>query len=114
MDERDLGIGDLPRTAFAAQLAYRLSNRKHRTGMTGMAMREQAAVRIDRQFAAKLDASVFDEAAAFALGAEAEVFELDDDDRREAIVKLGDVDIFRRQSRHRKGARARLFGRRGS
>ena len=67
-------------------------------------MREQAAVRIDRQFAAELDASAFDEAAAFALGAKAEVFELDDHDRREAVVKLGDVDVFGRQSRHRVGA----------
>src|ERR1700691_4546301 len=81
--------------------------------MTGRAMREQAAVRVDRQFAAELNTAAFDEAAAFALGAEAKVFELDDDDRREAIVKLGDVYIFRRQSRHRKGALARLLGRRG-
>ena len=81
--------------------------------MTGMAMREQAAVRIDRQFAAKLNASALDEAPALALGAKAEVFELDDDDRSKAIVKLGHVDVFGSESRHREGARAGLLRGRG-
>ena len=72
-----------------------------------MAMRQQSAMRVDRQFAAQLDAPAFDKAPAFALRTKAQVLELDDHDRRETIVKFRDVDVLRRQSGHRKGALAR-------
>ncbi len=88
-----LGVFDLARAAFAAQLAYRLGDREHRTGMARMAMREQTAVGVDREFAAEFDAAALDEAPAFALGAEAEVLEFNNNDRGEAVVKFGDVDI---------------------
>jgi hypothetical protein len=54
--------------------------------MSGMAMREEAAVRIDREFAAKLDATAFDKTPTFALGAKAQIFEFDYHHRREAVV----------------------------
>src|SRR6266851_811030 len=78
--------------------------------MAWMTMREQATVCIDRKFTAEFDASAFDEAAALSLGTEAKVLELDYHDRREAIIKLGDVDIARPNSRHRVGAFACFFG----
>src|ERR1700675_324404 len=89
MHQRNLRVLDLPRTAFAAQLLHRLGDRIQRPGLTGMAMRQQAAVRIDREFAAQLDATAFNEASALALRTKAKVFELDDDYRREAIVEFG-------------------------
>ena len=74
-----------------------------------MAMREQAAVSVDRQFAAKLDTSALDETPAFALGAKAEVLELDDHDRGKTVVELGDIDILGLQPRHIIGARPATF-----
>src|SRR5229473_3086447 len=110
VDQSHLRVLDLARAAFAAQLTHRLGDRKERTGMAWMTMREQATVCIDRKFTAEFDASAFDEAAALSLGTEAEILELDYHDRGEAIVKLGDVDIVRPNSRHRVGAFARFFG----
>src|ERR1700719_62437 len=78
-----------------------------------MAMRQQAAVRIDRQLTAKLDTPALDEAPALALGAKPEVFQLDNHDWREAIVKLRDVDIPRPEPRHCIRARACLLRGRG-
>jgi hypothetical protein len=59
-----------------------------------MAMRKQTAVRVDRKFPAEFDAPAFDEAAALALGTEAEVLEFDNYDGSEAVVEFGDVDVF--------------------
>src|SRR5260370_34060100 len=112
VDQSLFRIRDLTRAAFASQLTHRLGDRKERPGMARMTMRKQSAVRIDRKVAAEFDASAFDEAAALALGTEAEILEFDYHDRSEAIVKLGDVDIVRPNSRHRVGAFARFFGRR--
>src|SRR6266851_1435984 len=74
--------------------------------------RHDSALAVDQSHFRILDLtrSAFAEAAALALGTEAEVLELDYHDRGEAIVKLGDVDIARPNSRHRVGAFACFFG----
>ena len=110
--ECELGAIDLTYSAFATQLLDCFRDVKHRAWMARMAMREQAAVRVHGQLAAELDTSAFDEAAAFTLGTKTQILELDNHDRREAIVKLGDVDIARCDSRHRLGALAGFLGRR--
>src|SRR6266852_7370154 len=71
VDQGHFRVLDLAWAAFAAQLPHRLGDRKERPGMARMTMREQAAVRINRKFAAEFDASAFDEAAALALRTEA-------------------------------------------
>src|SRR5690242_5142032 len=114
VDQSHFRVLDLARATFAAQLPHRLGDRKERPGMARMTMRKQATVRIDRKFTAEFDASALDEAAALALGTEAQILELDYHDRSEAIVKLGDVDIMRPDYRHFVGALACFFrGRRG-
>src|ERR1700677_5037018 len=54
-----------------------------------------AAVRVDRQPAARAELSSRGELAALALAAEAEVFQREQDGDREAVVKLGAVDLGR-------------------
>src|SRR5256885_2890876 len=53
------------------------------------------AAGIDRKAAIDVDGAARDERAALALGAEAEVFDLDQHGDREAVVELGDVDVVR-------------------
>src|SRR5208283_3697872 len=109
---RDLGVLHLARPAFAAQLPHRLRDRKDRSRMAGMAMREQPAVRVDWQLATELDKAAFDEGPALTLLAKAEVLELDNHDRREAVVNLRHVDILRSHPGHRIGAFTSVFRRR--
>src|SRR5579875_258627 len=113
VNQRHLCVGNLPRPALAAQLPDRLGNREHRAGMARMAVRQQAAVRVDRQLAAQLDPSVFNEAPAIAFRAKTQIFKFDNHHWREAVVQFGDVDIFRAETRHRVRALARFFRRRG-
>ena len=73
--DRDLGVGDLALAALAPQLAHRLDEQEHPVH-AGVRVREPAAVRVHRQRAARAELAVLDERAALALGAEAEVLEV--------------------------------------
>src|SRR4051794_17977828 len=77
--DRDVGAGDLALAALAALLAHRLDEQQQAVHPR-VAVRQAAAVGIDRQLAARGDATARDERAALALGAEAEV--LEEEDRR--------------------------------
>src|SRR5579885_790782 len=107
--DRGLGALDLARAAFAAELAHRLDQQEQPVH-AGVAIAEPAAVGVDRQGAARGDAAALDKAAAFALLAEAEVFEEQDRVDREGVVKLDDVDIGRSEPGHGIGLAARRQG----
>src|SRR6185503_17509473 len=106
--ERELRARDLAFACLPAQLAHRLDHVEHASGEARMYRREQPAVRRHRERAARADPAAFDEAAAFALGAKAEVLELDDHGDGEAIVELGDVDLLRPDARRAERFAARL------
>src|SRR5262245_55009127 len=72
--QRHLAVLHLTLVAFAAHLAHRLDDHQQAVHAR-MAVREPAAAGVDRELAAGRDRAVHDEAAAFALGAETEVFE---------------------------------------
>ncbi len=89
---------DLARAAFAAQLPHRLDQQEQAVH-AGVAIGQAAAVGVDRQAAAGRDAAALDEAPAFALRAEAEIFEEQDRVDRERVVELDDVDVRRAPAR---------------
>src|SRR5690349_18996044 len=78
--------------------------------MPGVAMREQAAMCVDGKCATELNSTILDKAPALALGTEAQVFQFDNHDWREAIVQFRKVDIRRAKARHRVGALPRFLG----
>ena len=61
VNQRNLCVLYLARPAFTAQLPDGLRDRKDRPRMARMAMREQPAVRVDRQLATELDTAALDE-----------------------------------------------------
>ena len=61
--DANFGILDLPRAGLAAQLPYRFHDV---TEPEQMALRQQPAMRVDRQPAAEFDAAIFDEGSALA------------------------------------------------
>src|SRR5262245_49139042 len=72
-----LRILDLPRAAVAAQLLHRLD---HVIDAGDVRLGEKAAVGVDRERAAELDAAVLDEVADLAARAEAGLLELEQRD----------------------------------
>ena len=73
----DVRVGDLALAALAAQLAHRLDEREQAVHAR-VAVRQAAAVGVQRGVAARRDAPAGDERAALALRAEAEVLEEED------------------------------------
>ena len=67
----------------------------------GVRVREAAAVRVHRERAAGAELAVLDERAAFALGAEAEVLEVQQRGDRERVVAHEQVDVGRLDAGHR-------------
>src|ERR1043166_7972746 len=91
MRDRGLGVLHLARAAFAAQLPHGLDQQEQAVH-AGMAIREAAAIRVDREFAAGRDAAARDKRAALPLCAEAEVFEEQHRVDRKGVVELDDID----------------------
>src|SRR5579875_2142141 len=85
-DHAGVGIGYLPRPAFAADLSHAFDDKLH-ARHAGLA--EQPARRVQRQLAAEANTPARDEVAALALLAEAVILERDDRHDAEAVVELG-------------------------
>ncbi|KAG1386466.1 hypothetical protein G6F59_016844 [Rhizopus arrhizus] len=109
MHQRQLRIGDLAYAAFAAQLPDGFDHDEDAVH-AGMHAAQAAAVGVHRQPAARRDGPVCDEVLAFALGAEAQVFQEEQGIDGEGVVQFDHVDVFLRHARHVEGALAR-FGR---
>ncbi|MNT81841.1 hypothetical protein D3C72_2214810 [compost metagenome] len=71
---------------------------------------QAAAVGVDRQPAPGRNAAVRNELLAFALGAEAQVFQEQQRVDGESVVEFDDVDVLGGKARHRERAAARLGG----
>ena len=98
------------RMRLAAQLPHRLDHLGHAAAVGRVVVAQPAAVGVERQSAgAGNQIAIGDELAAGALGAEAEVFELDDDGDGEAVIDRDVFDVGRRDAgfseRDRSGAR---------
>ena len=102
------GPCDLPLAALPAQLRDHLVEVKQRAGDAGMGERQQAAMGVGRNLPAIGGVAVGDEAAAFALRAEAEVLQHHDDCAGEAIVDAGDIHVLCAIARHAIGPAAGL------
>src|ERR1700733_4418544 len=113
MHQCDFRVVHLTWTAFAAQLAHRLSHREHRPRLPRMAMREQSAMCINWQFAAKFDPPVLNEASALAFRTKAQILAFDYHHWCEAVVQFRDVDVSWPEPRHRVRALTRFFRRGG-
>src|SRR3989304_2423569 len=92
-DNTQCGVGDLTFSLdlIAAKLLNGLSDMKHSFEVS---LRQQAAMSIDRQFAADLDAAPFDKVFTFSLGAEAIIFQSNQRRNRKAIIDFGKVHLF--------------------
>ena len=95
MDQAEPGTGNLPGTRSATQLAHDLGEVKHRTWIAGMAVGQQAAVRVDGQGPTQRNVAGFDESTAFAFGAESKILQFDQHHRRKAVVDTGDINVPR-------------------
>ena len=88
---------------LAAQLAHRLDHLGHAAAVGRMVVAQAAAVGVERQPAdAGDEVAVGNEAAALALGAEAQVLELHQHGDGEAVVERGVLDVGRRDARPRR------------
>src|SRR5215203_1789912 len=99
----DAGIGDLTRTALAAELADDLDG-VHARRITRVAVGEQTAVGVHRHLAAEAHMAFLDVVGALAELAEAHLLEVADRGDAEAVVDAGDVDVVARHSRQLEGA----------
>src|SRR5215471_6501557 len=89
---------------FATKLTHRFDHLSHSAAVARMVVAQSAAVGVYRDPAAAGDkAAVDDEASAFALGAEAQVFELDEDGDSEAVVNRCVADVGGCHARFGKG-----------
>src|SRR5580704_3599857 len=91
----EVAVLDLDRRMrLAAQLPHRLDYLGHAAAIGGMVVAQPAAVGVERQLSRAGDEiAVGHELAARALGAEAEILELDDDGDGEAVVDRGVFDV---------------------
>ena len=103
-DQRELGVGYLPRAAFTAQLPHALDHFERELAGSGPASREHAAVEIGGALAAQIEPTVFDEGAAFAFPAQTEHLERANDFERDRIVEREHIDIARCGTRLAEGA----------
>ena len=108
MNKPKLGACDLPLPAFAAQLRDDFVEVEQRAGNAGMRERQQPAMGVGGNLAAIGHLAVSDETAAFALGAEAEIFQHHDHRAGEAVIDAGSVHILGAVARHGVGLAARL------
>src|SRR5919204_3767457 len=95
--ERNAAVGPLALAALTAQLFNRLDDQED-AAHAGMVRREPAAVRIDRQLAAELDASARHERSALALLAESEVLERDEHGDGERVVDHRQLHVAGREA----------------
>ncbi len=108
MDERELRVGDLARSRRSSELENGLDQMDDASRASGVALREESPVWIDRQTAAELDMPGFNEGAPFAPLAEAEVLKLDDDGNREVVIKQSQIHVMRRHAGRGEDGRVRL------
>src|SRR5262245_15941748 len=90
--ERDPAVAPPAPRPTGAVLLHRLDDEED-AAHPGMIRAEAAAVRVDRQRTAELDAAVRHEGPALALLAETEVFERDQHRDRERVVDHAHVDV---------------------
>ena len=107
--QRDLGARHLALAGVAPQLGDGLGRVVE---PVDVALGQVAAVGVDRQRAAEAGVPVGDEAGRLALRAEAVVLELEEHQRGERVVELGDVDLLRARARPSRTAGARRRPRR--
>src|SRR3984893_8903548 len=91
-DEGHVGVLDLARAGAAGGLQRAFDDVPEAVDAAGA---EAAAEGVERQVAVQFDAAVLDEIERLAFLAEAVAFEAVNHRGREAVVDLGDVDIFR-------------------
>src|SRR5262245_7746277 len=94
--QTELGIFDLARTALPAQLRDDLVDHAYAAGADGMAEGLEPAARIYWNIAGERRAPLFDELGPLALLGEAEILIVSDLGPGEAVVHLGDIDLFQR------------------
>src|SRR5438270_115679 len=92
VNQRQLAVLDLARTAFAAHLFDRFDDQKD-AAHPRMIRREPTAVGIDRKIAVESETAAADECAALAALAEAQVFERHQDSDRKRIVDHREIDL---------------------
>src|SRR6185437_16397476 len=90
-DKADLGICDLRSAAFTAQLAHRFDNV---VGARHITVREMTAMRIHWEGTAWSHGAAFQEVGPLSVAADAQIFHLDKEGGREAIVYFGEIEIF--------------------
>ena len=99
MNERDLRTRHLPRRALSTQLPH-CFNQQQQSVHPRMAIRKPAAIGVHWQIPARRNAAGCGERAAFAFGAEPEVFEKQDRVDRERVIQLAHIDVGRMKPSH--------------
>ena len=106
MGHCDLGTVHLTRVGLAPELAHGFGDEEHAVH-AGMGEGEPAAVRVHGERAARAEAALGGERAALALGAEAEILQVEQRGDGEAVVAHQHVHVGRAEARHGEGTGAR-------
>src|SRR5216683_5110302 len=98
---RHFGVGYLAHTSLVTKLCNGFSDVQHPTHGR---LREVTTMRIHWEFSAELDAAIFDKRAAFALLAEAVIFQGHDHGKCKSVMQLRRVDVGRCEPGHLESA----------
>src|SRR3954451_9465363 len=98
MGETNLGPGDLSLARLAAQLDHRLHDLRGSRCTGRMALRHEAAARIDWEGAADGGVTALQECEAFAAAAESELFVIKNLRDAKRVVNLGETNVGMKHS----------------